>query len=81
MKIEITDEKKRIAINIPTRILFSRFGLLVIRLGDRGKRFRTLRGRDMKKIRKEIYRMRKLHKDWSFLEADSQDGSQVRINL
>ena len=81
MKIEITDEKKKITINIPTRILFSRFGLLVNRLGDKEKRICALRGRDMERIRKEIYRMRKLHQDWSFFEADSKDGSQVRITL
>ena len=81
MKIEIKDEKKKIVINIPTRILFSRFGLLIIKINDKEKRFRNLRGRDMKRIRKEIYRMRKLHGDWSFLEADSADGDKVRITL
>lgn len=81
MKIEIKDEKKKIVINIPTRILFSRLGLLLIKLNDKEKNFRNLRGRDMKRIRKEIYRMRKLHGDWSFLEADSADGGNVSIRL
>jgi hypothetical protein len=35
----------------------------------------------MKKIRKTLRRMRKIHKNWNIVEVDSADGDHIIIRL
>lgn len=76
--------RRRIRIRIPNGILISRFSLRILRRhakedGEPG--FKLPRPRDMRRIRREIKRMKQLHPDWSLVEAASSDSEYVEIRL
>lgn len=64
---------------LPTAVVFSRLGLRFIKKTG-GADFSNARPSDMKNISRTVYKMRKLHRGWVFLEAES-DGDGVKITF
>ena len=85
MKISIKKEKFRFSIRIPNILIFSRFGASFVKVEIKkngGKSHRISAYPEcMKDIRRCIKEMRKVHKDWNFVEALDSDGTSVRIKL
>ena len=81
MKIKIKNEEKKIFLRIPTSWVFSGIGLCFLKMFDKNGDFKGLTFKKMRNIRKTIRRMRKKYKNWNLVEADSTDGSYVRIKL
>ncbi len=85
MKITINENGcKRIKIRIPTRLVISRLSLRVLRRHareDGEHAFRLPRPRDMRRIRREVKRMKAIHPNWCLVEAASTDGELIEIRL
>lgn len=75
---------RKIRIRIPNGILISRFSFRILRRRakeDGESYFRLPRPRDMRRIRREIKRMKQIHPNWCLVEAGATDGEFIEIRL
>ena len=85
MRINVESEDKRIKLALPSgliyRIVFSGVGLKCLKRYGGDNCFSNITKKDMKKIRKTIRRMRKIHKSWNIVEVDSAEGDHIVVRL
>ena len=86
MKITIKEGKKKLIIPIPNWLLFSSLSARILKInlkseGDDGDPIRLdLTPRQMRKIRKCIRKMKKIHKDWYLVDMlDGEDTVKIRM--
>lgn len=88
MKIRIKTERenkkgdvkeRQISFILPTAVVFSRLGLRLMKKHG-GADFSSAKPSDMRNIRRTVCKMRRLHRGWVFLEAES-GGSGVKITF
>ena len=83
MKISIKAEGKKFIILIPTSLIFSSFSFWLIKLSTfkiKGIDMSGLTPKSMRRIRRTISRMRKIHKKLYLVEVEDGD-STVKIKL
>ena len=81
MTVRIKTEGKKIFIPIPISWAFGRIGLSYLKKHDEDGSWSNATPKAMKNIRKTMRKMKKIHKNWNFVEVDSSDGTSVRIKL
>ena len=82
MKIKISSENKRFTVFLPTSLAFSRLGLhFAKKNGELNTLLSDIKGKDLKHIRNEIKRIKRLRPEWKLVEIKSTDGSGVEIKL
>ena len=85
MRINIESEGKKIRLALPSGLIyglvFGRAGLKYLKRYVDADMFANMTKKDMKKIRKTLLRMRKIHKSWNVVEVDSSDGDRIKIRL
>ena len=81
MIIRIKTEGKKIVLPIPMLWAFGRTGLNFLKKHSDDDAFKNVTPKDMKKIRKTMRKMKKIHKNLNLVEVDSSDGTSVRIKL
>ena len=85
MRINIESEGKKIRLALPSGLIygfaFGRAGLKYLKRYVDADMFANMTKKDMKKIRKTLLRMRKIHKNWNVVEVDSSDGDRIKIRL
>ena len=86
MKIIIKEGKKNIFIPLPNWLLFSSLSAWIMRRAslskeEEGQSVRlNISSRQMRKIRKCIRRMKKIHKDWCLVDlADGEDVVRIKM--
>lgn len=83
MKISIKEEGKKFIILIPTSLIFSSFSFWLIKRRTfkiKGIDMSELTPKSMRRIRRTISRMRKIHKKLYLVEVEDGD-STVKIKL
>ncbi len=83
MKISIKEEGKKFIILIPTSLIFSSFSFWLIKRSTfkiKGIDMSELTPKSMRRIRRTISRMRKIHKKLYLVEVEDGD-STVKIKL
>ncbi len=84
MRITVENEGRRFSIPIPSFILFSPLGAKFLKKNspeDTDIDFSCLSAKDMRKMRRCIRKMRKIHKNWCLVEAIASEGNSVKIRL
>ena len=83
MRISIKEDGKKFVIPLPTSLIFSSFNIWILKRNKSGIKdvdFSKLSPKAMRKIRRTIRQMRKIHKNLYFVEVE--DGNTtVKIKL
>ena len=83
MKIHVKDGKKRFVFALPNFLFLNAFSSWILKNASKkhGGTSLNISPKSMRKIRRCIRKMRKIHKDWSLVDVFDSDGSTVNIKL
>ena len=80
MHIHVNDSNKNFRLTLPTGLVLNRFTALFIPRFLKNKGIKINRAKAVAFV-KCLNRYRRSHKDWVLVEAESADGSFVKIKL
>ena len=81
MRIKIKTERHTIHLAFPNRLFLNRVALSFLKKNDSEGMWKNVKPSQMRRIRRTIRQMRKTHKGWYLVEAESADGTGVKIKL
>ncbi len=81
MKIKVNAEGKRIVLYIPNRVIFSKTGIQMIQKNGDYDFFTQLDPDIMPKIRKEIAKVKRIHKSFTLVSVEQGDTLLVEIKI
>ena len=84
MRIRIENEGRKFVIPIPNCIFLSSFGVAFLKKSTPKNidvDFSSIKVKDMRKLRRCIRKMRRLHKNWYLVDVQDSDGNSVRMKL
>ncbi len=81
MKIEIQDEGKKYLFIIPNCLLFSPLIIRALKYapGMKSIDFKGLTPKKMRKIRRCIRKMKKIHKSWYLVEVEGENSVKIKM--
>ncbi len=80
MKIKVCADNIKINLAVPNWLIISRAGLKALKKSD-NKMFDGIKPKHLRKIRKTVKRMKKLHGDWSLITVDIGDERTVELKI
>ncbi len=79
MKIVVADKGRAFRFMLPNFLFLNRVGLKIIQKQNGGTFFEGINPKCMRKLRKSVRQMKKLHKNWCLVEVEENGEMIVRI--